>query len=271
MVICLHGKVHQCILFIMRIEKIGKIILTYFEELFVFTLVTMFIYMYIQMSYDVNTAVRGEFFNLSLFLEGMFYLLPEISICTLLCTMFYLIRHDHSFGEFITGYLILCAFIWVLLVPLWHIKFPSFRYVVLFRDYEDAVVTQFLTIPPLFRYFVDRCTIIHQIAYIVAERGYLGWWIVSPFGLAISCLVCLTRISTWRLLNVFIIILSFIALVVSNSYFFDPRFLASIDLFSQLGYWVPFIFNILVSIVCICIAVTCRAFRRSNPNREDIL
>lgn len=255
----------------MRIQKIGKIILTYFEELIIFTLVAMFIYMHIQLSYSVKTGSAGVFFNLNLFLEGFFYLLPELAIGTLLCAMFYLIRHEHSLGEFLLGYGFLCVFVWMILVPLWHIRFASYRDVVLFRDYEDAVVSQIITVPGFFRYLVERCTVIHQIAFLIAEKGYLGWWIVWPFGIAISCLVCLIHTSSWRLLNFFFIIIGFIVLVISNSYFFDPRLLTSNDVFRRLGYWLPFMFNTFFSIVCIIIAVICSIVRHGNPNREDSL
>ncbi len=254
--------------FFMQFQKIGKIILTYFEELIVFSLVAMVIYMEIQLSYDVLTQEQGSFFNLDYFVEGFMYLFPLIAIITLLCAMFYLIRHIHTFGEWFTGYFILCAIVWFVIIPFWHIYFPQYRDVVLFRDYADSIVPQIVPIPKVFRFFVERCTIIHQIGYIFAEKGYFPMLVISPFGVAVSCLVCLRNISSWRLINCFTIIFMFLVLVVSNSYLFDPRFISSSEIFQKMGYWVPFMFNLIAAVVLILIGIICHLVRRSDPNRE---
>ncbi len=257
--------------FFMRIQKIGKLVLTYMEELFVFSLVTMFIYMELQLSYTVNTSSTGHFFSLSLFIEGFMYLFPDIAIGTLLCAIFYLIRHEHTFWEAFIGYFILCALVWLVIVPLWLVHFPGYQTVVLFKDFADPLVSQILVIPTVFRFLTERCTVIHQIGFLIAEQGYFRMIILLPFGIAVSSLAGLSKFSSWRLINCFVVILLFILIVVSNSFLIDPVFINAHELLTSLGYWGQFIFNAVLSVLFIAADIICTYIRHGNPNREILL
>lgn len=136
-------------------------------------------------------------------------------------------------------------------------------------DFADSLIEETVSVPGFSKIFVKHSLQLIKVGQEFLAKGYIAWLWFASFGLALVSLLGLRRLSSWRLINVFLILFFAIVLFEFNaSYYCELEFQKRILFMEQWFfkfYFIPnpsaFFINILSSIIFTAVGIICHLIR----------
>lgn len=136
-------------------------------------------------------------------------------------------------------------------------------------DFSDSLIEETVSVPGYSKIFIRHALLLIRVGQDFLAKGYIAWLWFASFGLALISLLGLRRLSSWRLINVFLILFFAIVLFEFNaSYYCELEFQKRILFMEQWFfkfYFIPnpsaFFINILSSIIFTAVGIICHLIR----------
>ncbi len=213
--------------------------------LFFTALLACFFVLYPMPGVDASNA---RIYIIDTFVFSALSLLPFMSVLALAFIILRSIKIGrHSFLEFLT-YVFLCLSIWLIIIPIFLFTFPEQKVSEMILGQSPSLAQVFFqqeTIPILIqnlemnevtlsssvvRIFTDL-VFLRDSARVFASQGRVSYLMFASLGLSLSTLISLRYVSSWKLINVAVILFLWSLLVWVNiqiyrtswDFFLGPR------------------------------------------------
>ena len=87
-------------------------------------------------------------------------------------------------------------------------------------QFSDNLIEESIAMPRLFKYVIQGDDILGRVAKASQKAGYSYWICFASLGLALLSVIGLRRITSWRLLNTFMVIFATIGILVLNALYY---------------------------------------------------
>src|SRR5574344_725477 len=96
------------------------------------------------------------------------------------------------------------------------------------KDFSDSLIEETIAMPKMFTMLMKVIEILESSGRDAWNAGFVWWLCFSSLGLALLSVVGLRRVTSWRLLNTFVIIFATIGIVVLNALYYGTTFLGGV-------------------------------------------
>ncbi len=231
------------------------------------SLVGSLVSMFVQESFVHTSGASISFFSFEHFRDGIFLCLPSASIYALVYMIVHRIRHRYTLAQSLIPYAVLALLEWFLILPLTLILFNRVVSEFYLVSFKDAVIGRYIVMPGFLRWFLMRMGWLHQLV-AVCTAGFVPYIKVISLGLALSSIFGITRISSWRMVNILNILIVFFGILIGNSFLMDQAFLAGTGMPAFLVQWLCVIVNCVTAALFITVGIVLHQ-KGSDPNREE--
>ena len=144
------------------------------------------------------------------------------------------------------------------------------------EEFKEPVVSGVLALPPLLVYVLQIFDTLRLVAFNAQFGTWAGWLCFLSIGPALCAVYGFVRMSSWRLLNCFFILVAFSGVLVANKeYYVSPLFntaevVVNGWLAKTVHVQIPFICLLNIAVTCICLAVGIIAAPRWHNNQEAV-
>ncbi|MCR4940158.1 MAG: hypothetical protein K5930_08655 [Treponemataceae bacterium] len=113
--------------------------------------------------------------------------------------------------------------------------------------YADVLIESVVRAPDWATLVHEKCLILKQTCSRSLEKGYLSYLLFATMGFAVSFIIFLCRFSSWRLVNVLTVLISFFIILFANICFYDQSIVEKIPFLEK--WWIPLAFNVTLCVL----------------------
>ena len=109
------------------------------------------------------------------------------------------------------------------------------------KNFSDSLIEETIAMPKLFMLLIQVSSILKKSGDAAWSAGHAWWLCFASFGLALLSVVGLRRVTSWRLLNTFVIIFATMGIIILNALYYGTTVLGGVssiveDWFSKLRF-----------------------------------
>lgn len=150
-------------------------------------------------------------------------------------------------------------------------------------EYSDVLVKQVLLFPEFLKKIVKNVFGLCNVSKMAFSNSIISWFLFCLFGLALYSVIFISRVSNWRLINAFFVLIGTLAIFkincilcgigVSKSIFeyvnlINQKIISSWNGFAQFYSPICVLCNVLIIVILIIIGIFCKP-KKISVARED--
>ena len=113
--------------------------------------------------------------------------------------------------------------------------------------FADSLIEKVIKAPDWGTFVHEKCLLLKKVCSSSLSLGYFSYILFATMGFALSSVIFLCKLSSWRLVNGLSVILVFALIISSNICFYDPALVGKIPFLGK--WWLPLTFNVSLCVI----------------------